>query len=59
MPDKHFTAREKLDLMKQMEARNERRRKEFAEKKARDRRLLDLYLEGHITLDELHKLMNK
>ena len=55
MENKHFTAREKLELMKQMEARNEERRKKFAEKKRRDERLLDLYLEGHITKEELYR----
>ena len=55
MGNKHFTAREKLDLMKQIEARNEERRKAFAEKKKRDERLLDMYLEGHITKEELNR----
>ena len=59
MENKHFTAREKLELMKQMEARNEERRKAFAEKKARDERLLDMYLEGYITKEELYKRMEK
>lgn len=55
MENKPFTAREKLELMKQMEERNEQRRKEFAEKKRRDMMLLDLYLEGIITKEELYK----
>lgn len=55
MENKPFTAREKLELMKQMEERNEQRRKAFAEKKRRDERLLDMYLEGHITKEELYK----
>lgn len=55
MENKHFTAREKLELMKQMEARNEERRKKFAEKKRRDEMLLDLYLEGSITKEELYR----
>ena len=55
MDNKHFTAREKLELMKQIEARNEERRKKFAEKKARDERLLDMYLEGQITKEELNR----
>lgn len=55
MDEKRMTTREKLDLMKQMEERNEQRRKEFAEKKARDEKLLDMYLEGHITKEELYK----
>ena len=55
MENKPFTAREKLELMKQMEERNEQRRKDFAEKKRRDMMLLDLYLEGSITKEELYK----
>lgn len=59
MENKHFTAREKLELMKQMKARNEERRKKFAEKKARDERLLDLYLEGRITKEQLYEKIKK
>lgn len=55
MEKKHFTTREKLELMKQIEERNEARRKKFAEKKKRDEMLLDLYLEGTITKEELYK----
>lgn len=55
MDHKRMSIREKLELMKQMEERNEQRRKEFAEKKAREERLLDLYLEGRITKEELYK----
>lgn len=59
MENKHFTAREKLEMMKQVEERNEQRRKEFAEKKARDERLLDMYLEGRITKEELYRRIKK
>ena len=59
MPQKRFTAREKLELMKQAEARNEQRRKECAEKKRRDEKLLDMYLEGLITKDELYKRISR
>lgn len=59
MENKHFTAREKLELMKQMEARNEERRKKFAEKKKRDEFLLDLYLDGTITKEELYNQIKK
>jgi len=55
MDEKRMTTREKLDLMKQMEERNEQRRKAFAEKKARDEKLLDMYLDGEITKEELNK----
>lgn len=55
MENKHFTTREKLELMKQIDERNEERRKKFAEKKRRDEMLLDLYLEGSITKEELYR----
>lgn len=55
MENKHFTTREKLELMKQIEERNEERRKKFAEKKRRDEMLLDLYLDGTITKEELYR----
>lgn len=55
MDEMRMTAREKLEYMKQMKERNEQRRKEFAAKKSRDERLLDMYLEGHITKEELYK----
>lgn len=55
MEEKRMTTREKLDLMKDMEERNKQRRKAFAEKKARDEKLLDMYLEGHITKEELNR----
>ena len=59
MDKKHMTTREKLELMKQIEERNEQRRKEFAAKKERDERLLDMYLEGEITKEELDKRINQ
>lgn len=55
MEKKHFTTREKLELMKRIEARNEQRRKEFAEKKRRDEKLLDMCLEGKIEKEELYR----
>ena len=59
MDKKHMTTREKLELMKQIEERNEQRRKDFAEKKERDEQLLDMYLEGEITKEELYKRINQ
>lgn len=55
MDHKHMTTREKLELMKEIDQRNEQRRKDFAAKKARDEKLLDMYLDGHITKEELYK----
>lgn len=56
MKDKpKMTTREKLELMKEIDQRNEQRRKEFVEKKKRDEKLLDMYLDGKITKEELYK----
>lgn len=59
MDKKHMTTREKLELMKQIEERNEQRRKDFAEKKKRDERFLDMYLDGEITKEELFKRIDE
>lgn len=59
MDAKRMTVREKLAMMDEMKERNERRREEFAnmtdEKKERDMKLLDMYLDGEITKEELYK----
>lgn len=59
MEKKRMTTKEKLALMDQIKERNEQRRQEFAEqeaaKKAREEKLLDMYLEGHITKEQLYK----
>ncbi|MDD6142750.1 MAG: hypothetical protein PUD16_04535 [bacterium] len=54
-PEHKMTTREKLELMKEIDQRNEQRRKEFVEKKTRDEKLLDKYLDGEITKEELYK----
>lgn len=56
-PERKMTTREKLELMKEIDQRNEQRRKEFVEqeKNARDEKLLDLYLDGEITKEEMYK----
>lgn len=63
MDHKHMTTREKLELMKEIAQRNDQRRKEFVEqeqaKKARNEKLLDMYLEGEITKEELYKRIEK
>lgn len=59
MDKKHMTTREKLELMRQIEERNEQRRKEYAAKKEREERLLDMYLEGEITKEELFKRIDE
>ena len=52
-----MSTREKLELMKEIDQRNEQRSKEFVEreKQARDAELLDKYLDGEITKEELYK----
>lgn len=59
MDEKRWTAREKLEYMKHMEARNELRRKQFAEKKARDEKLFTLYETGRINKEEFLKLLKR
>lgn len=59
MDAKRMTVREKLDMMKEIDECNKRRREEFRnmtdEKKERDMKLLDMYLNGEITKEELYK----
>lgn len=59
MDAKRMTIKAKLAMMKEIEERNERRREEYKnmseEKKERDMKLLDMYLEGEITKEELYK----
>ena len=60
MKPKKMTVREKLDMMKEIDERNKRRWEEFKnmtdeQKKARDMELLDKYLDGEITKEELYK----
>ena len=59
MDHKHFTTREKLELMKQIDARNEQRRKEFAAQQTREARLYKLFEEGLITEEQLNEQLNK
>lgn len=58
MDAKRMTVREKLAMMDEMKERNERRREEFLnmteDQKARESRLLDMYLDGIITKEELY-----
>ena len=46
-------------MIKQIGERNEQRRKEFVEKKAREDRLLDLYLKGFIMLEKLQEKLKE
>lgn len=59
MDAKRMTVREKLAMMDEMKERNARRREEFLnmteEQKDRESRLLDMYLDGIITKEELYR----
>ena len=57
MDKKRMTTREKLDLMKEAEARNEQRRKEFAARQAREARLYEMFEAGLITPEEFERKM--
>lgn len=59
MDEKRMTTREKLELMKQIDARNEQRRKEFAAHQAREARLYKLFEEGLITEEQLNEQLKK
>lgn len=58
MNKKRFTTREKLELMKQIDERNEQRWKEFVKKKRHNENPLTLYLEGRITKEEMYRRIN-
>ena len=49
-----MNTKEKLKLMKEVEKRNEQRRKEFREK-----RIFEAYIKGHITKERLEELLKK
>lgn len=59
MDAKRMTTREKLAMMDDMKERNARRREEFLnmteDQKAREMKLLDMYLDGIITKEELYR----
>ena len=46
--------KKKLKLMKEVEQRNEQRRKEFREK-----RIFEMYIKGHITKERMEELLKK
>lgn len=59
MKPKRMTMKEKLAMLKEIDERNKRRREEYAnmsdEQKERQMKLLDMYLDGVITKEELYK----
>jgi hypothetical protein len=51
-----MTTKEKLKLMEEIDERNEQRRREFVEqKKTREKKLLDTYIDGIISKEEFLK----
>lgn len=58
MDAKHMTIKDKLAMMDEMKELNTRRMEEFAnmteDQKAREMKLLDMYLDGIITKEELY-----
>lgn len=54
-----MTIREKLELLKAIDRRNQQRRKEFAEKENRNRRLFELYMKDLITKEEFEERIKK
>ena len=56
MKKKRMTTKEKLKLMEEIDERNEQRRREFVEqKKTREKKLLDTYIDGIISKVEFLK----
>lgn len=56
MKKKRMTTKEKLKLMEEIDERNEQRRREFVEqKKTREKKLLDMYIDGIISKEEFLK----
>lgn len=56
MKKKRMTTKEKLKLMEEIDERNEQRRREFVEqKKTREKKLLDAYIDGIISKEEFLK----
>lgn len=61
MDKKKMTIREKLELMKEIAQRNRERRKEYLEKEKRERneKLFDLYVNGMISREEFERRYKK
>ena len=56
MKKKRMTTKEKLKLMEEIDERNEQRRREFVEqKKTREKKLLNTYIDGIISKEEFLK----
>lgn len=56
MKKKRMTTKEKLKLMEEIDERNKQRRREFVEqKKTREKKLLDTYIDGIISKEEFLK----
>jgi len=61
MAEKKMTIREKLELMKEIAQRNRERRQEFLEKEKRERneKLFDLYVNGMISREDFERRYKK
>lgn len=51
-PRNKLSIKEKLNMIKEMEERNEQRRKEFAKQQARNEKLFAMYEHGEISKEE-------
>ena len=59
MKKKRMTTKEKLKLMEEIDERNEQRRREFVEqKKTREKKLLDTYIDGIIYKEGFFNTIN-
>jgi hypothetical protein len=59
MDQKKMSIREKLDLIKEIDQRNEERRKEFVEREKRNKKLFDMFERGEISEGDFFKLYKK
>lgn len=59
--NKKMTIREKLELMKEIAQRNRERRKEYLEQEKRERneKLFDMYVNGMISREEFERRIKK
>ena len=60
-PRNKLTIMERLQLMKEMDQRNEERRKEYLEQKKRERneKLFDMYVQGKISREDFESRYKK
>lgn len=59
MEKKKMSIREKLKMMKEINRRNEERRKEFAKQQERNKKLFDMFERGEISEEDFFRCYKK